>query len=712
MERELKKFHTLYDVAIAMTADRTLEENLRLVVDRSRELLQADTAYIALRDEDRGDVFMHTLSGIRTEAFKKMRLPFGRGLGGLVAKTRRGYIVEDYFGEKGINHIVDRIVADEGVISGMAVPVQMGEENFGVLYIFNRRRTRFIQSDLDTLFLLGNLAALEISRKRAEEALHRVRAELEQRVIERTSALSEANEQLQREIEERMRSEEALGRSEERFRILIEKSPLGVSLIGKDGRYKYLNPKFTEMFGYDIRDISTGREWFEKAYPDLNYRRQVIGTWKKDSEGFRVGEVMPRLFVVTCKNGSERQISFRTVKMETGDRLIIYEDITEQRLLESRLQQSQKMEAIGTLAGGIAHDFNNLLMGIQGRASLMQAETDPVHPHFDHLKGIEQYVRSASDLTKQLLGFARGGKYEVQPCNLNGIISGTLEMFGRTKKEISIHRKLEEGLWPVEIDRGQIEQVLLNLYVNAWHAMPGGGDLHVETRNALLRETDVEAYDLQPGRYVRVTVTDSGVGMDEATRRRIFDPFFTTREMGRGTGLGLASAYGIISNHRGILDVQSKKGQGSSFRIYLPTTEKHPLGETKGSGDLLKGSGTILLVDDEDMIIEVGGEMIRKLGYDVLTARGGKEALEVYRMNRDRIRLVVLDMIMPEMGGGTTYEMLKEMDPGIRVILSSGYSIEGEAKQILDKGCNGFIQKPFNLKDLSRRIRDTLGPEE
>ncbi|MCK5193317.1 MAG: response regulator, partial [Desulfobulbaceae bacterium] len=356
----------------------------------------------------------------------------------------------------------------------------------------------------------------------------------------------------------------------------------------------------------------------------------------------------------------------------------------------------------------IAHDFNNLLMGIQGRASLMMMDTDSSHPYNEHLKGIEDYVKSAADLTKQLLGFARGGKYEVKAIDLNKLIINQNRMFGRTRKEINIQEKFEKNLWAVDVDQGQIEQVLLNLYVNSWQAMPGGGDLYIQTENIVIDESFNRPYHVEQGKYVKVSVTDTGVGMDEPTQQSIFDPFFTTREMGRGTGLGLASAYGIIKSHGGSIDVFSEKGEGTTFNIYLPATEKEIVKEKKSQEEVLKGAETTLLVDDEDMIVDVGCGIIEKLGYNVLTAKSGKEAIEIYKKNHDRIDMVLLDMIMPEMGGGESYDKLKEINPGIKVLLSSGYSIDGEATKILERGCNGFIQKPFYMTDLSKKIREII----
>jgi len=255
--------------------------------------------------------------------------------------------------------------------------------------------------------------------------------------------------------------------------------------------------------------------------------------------------------------------------------------------------------------------------------------------------------------------------------------------------------------------------VLLNLFFNAWQAMSGGGELFVETENLVLSTDDVKSLKIRPGRYVKISVSDTGIGMDADIRERIFDPFFTTRKVGKGTGLGLASSYGIIRNHGGIIDVKSEKGKGSTFDIYLPAVESKVRDQRSEVSEGIKpGTETILIVDDEEIIIDVSPEMLTELGYEVLTARSGEEALEQYRINRDKIDLVILDMIMPDMGGGETYDRLKQIDPKIMVLLSSGYSIDGQATDILKRGCNGFIQKPFNLEILSKKIREILNNQQ
>jgi CheY-like chemotaxis protein len=366
------------------------------------------------------------------------------------------------------------------------------------------------------------------------------------------------------------------------------------------------------------------------------------------------------------------------------------------------------MEAIGTLAGGIAHDFNNLLMGVLGYTSLMLLDSDQQSTNHERLKSIEHLVESGADLTKQLLGFARGGKYEVKPTDINELVRRTSEIFGRTKKEITIHRNYQRNLYTADVDRGQIEQVLLNLFVNAWQAMPGGGDLYIETSNIILDETYTSLHSVQSGNFVKISVTDTGTGMDQAIQRRIFEPFFTTKGMGLGTGLGLASAYGIIKNHGGIINVYSEVGKGTTFTMYLPSSAREVIEENIIHGEAKKRTGTVLIVDDQDMILTVAKDMLKALGYQVYTAQGGKEALTIYNEKKIEIDIVILDMIMPSMSGGETFDKLRAINPHVKVVLSSGYSINGQASEIMQRGCNGFIQKPFNIQELSQKIQEVL----
>lgn len=518
--------------------------------------------------------------------------------------------------------------------------------------------------------------------------------------------------------------EKTLKQSEKRFRDLFNSISDLIYTQDLEGRFLSVNPAMSKIFGHDHGEL-IGRRAADFMNPELRplFEREYLGRIKKD--GYYEG-----VSGYFAKDGRKIYIEYHSSLVESGDDKPYISgtgrDVTERVLaerqvkkLQEQMLQSKKMEAIGTLAGGIAHDFNNLLMGIQGNVSLMLMDLDPGNPYYVRLRNMEQQIRRGADLTKQLLGFARGGKYEVKPTDLNGLIRNQCRMFGRTKKEITIQEKFQKDLWVVEVDQGQIEQVLLNLYVNASQAMPGGGELFVQTENVVLDKEHVKAFDLAPGKYVKISVTDTGVGIDENVLERIFDPFFTTKVIGKGTGLGLASAYGIIKNHGGIIDVRSEKGKGSTFNIYLPAVDAESLAqraESKREPEMARGSETILLVDDEEMIIDVGKDMLSVMGYKVLIARSGKEAIEIvgkaHKAKRSTIPstpdLVILDMIMPDMGGGETFDRLKEIDPDIKVLLSSGYSINGQATEILNRGCKGFIQKPFDIKELSLKMREVL----
>jgi len=510
-----------------------------------------------------------------------------------------------------------------------------------------------------------------------------------------------------RDITERKRFEDALKQSEEKYRIVLEANPDPVVVYDMAGKVTYFNIAFTNVFGWTLEEcFGKTMDVFvpEDAWPETKMMIDKVLSGENFSgietrRYTREGNIIPV------------SISGSIYMGEDGDPMgsvINLRDISEQKELEKQLQQAQKMEAVGTLAGGVAHDFNNLLMGIQGCASLLSYDIDSNHSGVEYLNRIEDYIKKAADLTRQLLGFARSGKYEVKPTDMNEIIDKSSDMFGRTKKEITIHKKNQEHIWTVDVDQSQIEQVVLNLYVNAWQAMSGTGELYIQTENVILNDNDVKPYEVASGRYVKISVTDTGIGIDKNIQHRIFDPFFTTKEMSRGTGLGLASAYGIIKGHGGIINVQSREGEGTTFNIFLPASDKKIVKEKVMQKEIIKGTETILFVDDEDMIIDVGRDILKKLGYEVLIAKSGQEAIELYRIKQKKIDLVILDMVMPEMGGGDTYDRLRDVNPDIKVLLSSGYSIDGHAEKILSRGCDGFIQKPFDIKNLSLEIRKIL----
>ncbi len=496
-------------------------------------------------------------------------------------------------------------------------------------------------------------------------------------------------------------------KAEKLYRSLIQSSADAIIMYDLEGRAEYVSPVFTEIFGWTMDEIKGKRIPF---VPDSEKEATMAIINDLVQNGTPCHGFETKRFT---KDGYLLEVSISASRYEdhTGKplgMLVMIRDITERKRLQAQLQQAQKMEAIGTLAGGIAHDFNNLLMGIQGNVSLMLLDMDESHPYFERLKSIEDQIQSGSKLTNQLLGYARQGKYEIEPLDLNEIVKETSETFGRTKKQIMIHHTLADELFAIEGDKSQLEQVLFNIYVNAWQAMPRGGELFIETRNTTHEELKDKVYKVKPGNYVLLSIRDTGVGMDEKTQERIFDPFFTTKEMGHGTGLGLASVYGIVKGHGGYIDVESKKGQGATFLIYLPATSKRVSQKRRSQEIMKKGKETVLLVDDEEHITEIGKELLEAMGFHAIIARNGEEAISLYKQHKDEVDLVLLDMVMPKMGGKEVFNKLREIDPEVKVLLSSGYSLDGEAKEIMSLGCCGFIQKPFRLNDLMEAIKKVL----
>lgn len=543
--------------------------------------------------------------------------------------------------------------------------------------------------------------------KKKEKELVTYRNHLEELVNNRTSALLAANHKLRDEITVRERSEQALRESEEKYRLLVENANDAIFII-QDDTVTFPNPKARQLSS-EMHVAIDRQPFFDFVHPDDKDR--VVNWYERRLKSEDVPSTCT--FKLIDRSGKEHWVELNAVLIYWEKKIAalnFLKDITAQKIMELQFRQSQRMESIGTLAGGIAHDFNNLLMGIQGNTSVMLLDIDPDHTVYENLKSIQRCVKSGANLTRQLLGFARGGKYVVKPTRINEVIDRTAHIFGRSRKDINFHRRYNENIMMVNVDVGQIEQVLLNLYVNAWQAMPNGGDLYLETDNIRLDKVyiDTKPFSVKPGLYVKISITDTGIGMDKKIQQRIFEPFFTTKEVGQGTGLGLASAYGIIKNHGGFITCYSEVGVGSTFNIYLPAHAKIDTLSEKMVQEAVGGTETILLIDDEKMIIEVGRKMMESLGYLVVVAGNGDEALSFYRNRHDHIDLVILDMIMPHMGGKEAFNRIKAINPKAKVLLSSGYSLNGQAQEIMAQGCSGFIQKPFDTVELSRKIREIL----
>ena len=549
--------------------------------------------------------------------------------------------------------------------------------------------------------------------KQKEEALKDSHAKLEVRVQERTAELAKANEELQAEITVRKDTEEALRNEKEKFQTLVEKSPFGISLIGKDNKYKYINPEFIEIFGYTLEDVPTGREWFEKALGQ-EYRNQVRNMWITDQEESKIGEPTLRTFSVACKDGSEKEIQFIPMSLDTGDQLVIYKDVTKEKKMEAQLIQSQKMEAIGRLAGGVAHDFNNLLTIVIGFSELMIMNITDDNPLKGNIVEIKKAAERGTSLVRQLLAFSRKQALQPEVLNFNSVTREMDKMLQRViGEDIELATLFEPDLSYTKIDPGQIMQVIMNLVVNAKDSMPQGGKITIETANVYLDEAyaRTRGVELKPGSYVMLAITDTGIGMDGKTQSRIFEPFYTTKGEGKGTGLGLATVYGIVKQSGGFIWVYSEPSRGTTFKIYFPKyvgEDPEWLKKERTQPEKLSGEETILLVEDDDVVLSTTRDILHEYGYNVLDARDGKEALLIYEKHKGPIHLMLTDVVMPIMSGYETAKGLHSVNPDIKVLYMSGYANNAIVRHgVLDPTVS-FIQKPFSPASLARKVRETL----
>jgi len=524
----------------------------------------------------------------------------------------------------------------------------------------------------------------------------------------------------QHDITRYRRAEEQLQREEHFLRTVIDAVPAFIAVRNQAGRYELVNETVAMAYGTTVagmmgktdEELNVPREQAERfLYAD----RQVMATKRS-------------LFVpntpFTYADGTLHWLSSYKIPLfnEDGecdrvlsvalDHTFIREAEEERERLRGQLLQAQKLEAVGTMASGLAHDFNNILMGLQGLISLLLREAGKDQRLRDRLREMEIHIRRGSEITKQLLNFSAGGPSEIRATDLNSFLAKALRLFERTHRGVMTHLEAASSLPPVEINESQMDQVFMNLFINADQAMPGGGNLFVTTAYRHLNDTEAASLGLAPGGYVTAAVRDTGTGIDPQILGRIFDPFFTTKPKGVGTGLGLASAYGIVKNHGGGITVESLPGTGSTFTVYLPVARAQAA-KTEQAGGVpsegpLEGTETVLIVDDEEINLNVMEEILGILGYRILTATSGQEAVAVYAEKWQEIDLVIMDLVMPGIGGAAAYESMREFNPLLKVILISGYAQNFQTASLVEQGCRDFIQKPFQIEELARTIRRVL----
>lgn len=488
---------------------------------------------------------------------------------------------------------------------------------------------------------------------------------------------------------------------------LLEQVQDAIVAMDWDGRVLYWNRAAEALYGWLAGD-ALGRNFDTLVQPQsretlARLRQHLVreGSWRGELQ-HRTAD--GRLAWVSASLSVQRDDQGRPTGV-----LGVYRDITAHKRLEEELLQAQKMESIGTLAGGIAHDFNNILGTIVGYLGLLKEELPPGSDLHRYLDVLERSALRASELTRQLLGFARKGKFEVRPLDLARLCSEVLELFRTAldpRVQLRTHFPLDLPL--VEGDASQLHQAVLNLCMNARDAMPGGGLLELTLQPVIAPDPNSGSPPvLRP--YVCLAVRDTGVGMDEHVKARMFEPFFTTKGPGKGTGLGLAMVYGIVRNHGGFLEVDSEPGKGTEVRMYLPVASGGTGTEEAEEPEVGSGAGeTILVVDDEEPLCNLLRDVLTRRGYRVLVATDGDEALRVYQEHAGRIDLVILDMTMPGLSGTETFDALRALDPRARILLTSGYTEERAAREAVARGAKGFLQKPFLVSELAARVREAL----
>lgn len=496
----------------------------------------------------------------------------------------------------------------------------------------------------------------------------------------------------------------------ERLMAAINQAAETIVITDIEGTIEYVNPAFERITGY-TREEAIGRN------------PRILKSGKHDAEFYTKlwstllrGEIWGGRFINKKKDGTlyTEEATVSPVKDSAGkvvNYVAVKRDITKEIKLEDQVRQAQKMDSIGRLAGGIAHDFNNQLQGIMGFAEILRARLDKEDLQ-NYADSILVASRRSADLTKKLLAFSRQGQYEFAPVDLHDIIHEVVAILDHSiDKRIKVQQVLKARPATVMGDSSQIQNAILNLAINASQAMPEGGTLTFDTEIAELDEDYCRElpYEMSPGTFLRVCVSDTGCGIPKENLQKIFEPFFTTKEVGKGTGMGLAAVYGTVKHHNGEINVYSEVGQGTTFRIHLPLAKQEASCIEPGA-DITKThqAATILVVDDEEVLRNLAEQMLQILGYTVETADDGESALAYFKDHWQEVDLVVLDLMMPIMNGSDAYREMKSINPDVKVVLASGYSINGVAKELLAEGAQGFLQKPFNMAELSNMITTTL----
>lgn len=497
---------------------------------------------------------------------------------------------------------------------------------------------------------------------------------------------------------------DALRESEEKFRTIIDASSDAIFITDQMGNYVYVNKAATELLGYSFDEL-TNMSILDVSHPDR------IEIEKQTFLGILKGGKMFTETLLKNNKGNFIPVDLSAVLLPNELVFGSCRDLSDKVKLQEELSHRIKMDAVGELAGGIAHDFNNVLTGIMSASQLLSKPKNGLNDKCLNYVGIiNQASVRASDLIKKLLLFSRKGEVNKEIIDIDNILNETVDILKSTiDKKIDVFVEKEANNVLLVGDHSILESAFLNLGINSSQAMPNGGNINIVTKNIMLDSDfcNKSSFNIKPGEYIRVEFTDSGHGISEENISKIFEPFFTTKSVNKGTGLGLSAVYGTVQDHNGFIEVESNENVGTTFYIYLPCTKKETL-NMKNNNSVLLGSGTILLVDDEEMNRILIGEILEELGYTVLLANDGMESVDIYKNSFPNIDIVIMDMIMPRMNGSEAFYKIREINPECKVIISSGYTKDQSIDELLKDGLKGFIKKPFSISEISKILEETL----
>ena len=659
LKRQTAHYMTLHSIAISLYEQASLSETINHILRETSKLIGAERYFLFLFNRELGANRFISSEGIITD---KRSFPMGQGIIGMLMKTREPLRINDLSAHPSFS---GSFPEGHPIINNLlSYPLFYAIKELMGVICFGNKEGGFTEGDENLLRAISADVALAINK-------------------------AEALSQL------------------ERFKLIIESSFEMVIVTDSEGTIQYVNPAFERITGYS-RQEAIGRDigLLQSGYHDEDFYKNI---W----ETLRSGRPWQGEFVNRTKGGELINVASFIFPLEFEQErsfVAIQRDITNEKRLYEQLLRAQKMEAIGTLAGGIAHDFNNILTAISGYSELLLSRVEESHSFYKPIRIINDAAKRAADLTRKLLTITRKEKQEVKAVDINKIVNDVVEILRHSMpKDIEIVTRLDSAVPEILADPSQIHQVLMNLTVNARDAMPEGGIITIATQKVGVSKNHALGDKVAQGEFVKISVSDTGAGIDTKLQQKVFDPFFTTKAAGKGTGLGLYIVHSIVTNHNGYINLYSEPGKGTRFNIYLPIT-RPSVEEATGDVGIVKGHGFVLIIDDEEEVRTVSSDMLQTIGFSVIGAKDGKEGLQKYIEHKEAIKFVILDMIMPKMGGNEVFAALREINPDVKVIICSGFINEGYAgiERLMQSGAKAFLQKPFALSALHAAINKAL----